>query len=100
QDMTVFLTANNIFLEKGERGSNAVPVVKDCVSFEELNTQELHNLWLSRNYKSLLVEQAKRLNLDMEETALIYGEINLPTYGKPPNPEQFVYNEQLGLTKK
>ncbi|MCK4841869.1 MAG: type I-F CRISPR-associated helicase Cas3, partial [Methylococcales bacterium] len=49
QDMTVFLTANNIFLEKGERGSNAVPVVKDCVSFEELNTQELHNLWLSRN---------------------------------------------------
>ena len=97
QDLTVFLTGDNYLLEKGDRGQSAVPVAKDSVRF---NTKELQNLWLKRDYKALLKEQANKSNLDIEKTELIYGEINLPTYGKPLKPNQFVYHEQLGLTKE
>ncbi len=97
QDLTVFLTGDNCLLEKGDRGQDAVPVAKDSVKFD---TQELQNLWLIRDYKALLIDQARKSNLDIEKTELIYGELNIPTYGKPLKPDMFVYNEQLGLTKK
>ncbi len=97
QDLTVFLTGDNVFLEKGDRGQSPVPVAKDSVRFD---IEELQNLWFKRDYKTLLKEQAKKSNLDIEEAELIYGEINLPTYGKPLKPDQFVHHEQLGLTKE
>ncbi|MDQ6953552.1 MAG: type I-F CRISPR-associated helicase Cas3f [Mariprofundaceae bacterium] len=95
QDLTVFLTANHELKEKGDRGS-VVTVGKDSVAFKH---DELHNLWLKRDYKALLKEQVDKLGLAIEKVELIYGEINLPTYGKPLKPNQFVYHEQLGLTK-
>ncbi len=98
-DMTVFLTTERVLLEKG-RKDGVVPVAKDSVEFDTLNKTELKNLWLYRNYDSLVEEQSKRQKTNTEETVLIYGEINLPTYGKPLKPHQFVYNEQLGLTSK
>jgi len=96
QDLTVFLTANHELKEKGDKGS-VVIVGKDNVVF---NTDELTNLWLRRDYKDLLKEQVDMIGLDIEKVELIYGEINLPTYGKPLKPNQFIYHEQLGLTKK
>ena len=72
------------------------------ILIDDMNQKEEENLWLKRDYKSLLEEQADGLNLDLEATALIYGEINFPAYGnKPLTPAmQFNYNEQLGLSKK
>ncbi len=96
KDMTVFLTMDNTFLEKGSKG-DVVPVAKDSVRFDELNEKELQNLWFSRSYASLLAEQAK--SSEIEEAVLIFGEINLPTYGNLLKPDQFIYNEQLGLSR-
>ena len=96
KDMTVFLTVDNVFLEKGNRG-NAVEVGKNNIKLDSLNEHEMLNLWFKRNYAILLAKQAKRQGLDLEKTALIYGEINLPTYGEPLDNQQFIYNEQLGL---
>ncbi len=99
QDMTVFLTADNTYLEKGERG-NTVEVAKDNIKLNSLSDLEMQNLWFKRDYVSLLIAHTKRLGLDLEKTALIYGEINLPTYGEPLENQQFIYNEQLGLVVK
>jgi len=98
QDETVFLTADNAFLEKGDRG-NTAEVGRDNIKFNSLNELEMQSLWLKRDYAALIAEQVKRLELDVKKTALIYGEINLPTYGKALENQQFFYNEQLGLTK-
>jgi CRISPR-associated endonuclease/helicase Cas3 len=97
KDMTVFLTLEKIFLEKADRG-NTVAVGKESIEFKELNAQEMQNLWFKRDYRTLL--EAQGGNEDLEDVALTYGEINLPTYGKPLKPDQFFYNEQLGLTKE
>jgi len=82
-------------LEKGERGG-VVTVAQDSVGFD---MEEFQNLWFTRDYKDLLKEQVQKTGLDIEQVELVYGEINLPTYGKPLKPNQFVYHEQLGLTK-
>lgn len=98
-DLTVFMTVDNILREKGERGQEPVAVAKDCVDFKnQLSNEELQNLWFKRDYKTLMKEQAKTLAMDIEVAELIYGEINLPTYGKALAPNQFVYDEQLGLS--
>lgn len=99
QDTTLYLTTDHTLLEKGSKGSVA-PVGKDSVRFEKLSEPEIQNLWLTRSYEALIAEQSKRRKLSTEETVLIYGEINFPTYGKPLKPHQFVYNEQLGLTSE
>ena len=99
QDMTVFLTVDNTFLEKGDKGSVA-EVGKDNIKRDLLNELEMQSLWFRRDYVCLLKEQADRLESDMEKTTLIYGEINLPTYGEALTTQQFIYNEQLGLTKE
>lgn len=93
---TVFLTPENELWEKGNRGK-VVRVGKDSVAFKSLNEQEMQNLWFKRNYKQLLSELTKER--DIEETLLIYGELNLPTYGGTISPNSFVYFEQLGLTR-
>jgi CRISPR-associated endonuclease/helicase Cas3 len=98
KDLTVFLTVENAFLEKGNKG-NTVEVGKDNITADSLSESKMQNLWFKRDYIALLEEQAERLELGLEDTALIYGEINLPTYGEPLTTQQFIYNEQLGLAK-
>jgi CRISPR-associated endonuclease/helicase Cas3 len=99
QDMVVFLTVGSTFLEKGDRG-NTAEVGKDNIKPDLLNELEIQSLWFKRDYTTLLKGQADKLKLDLKETALIYGEINLPTYGEPLVTQKFIYNEQLGLTKE
>lgn len=99
QDFTVFLTHDGEFLEKGDRGKT-VAVAKDNIKPKELSASEMHHLWFKRDYHSLLTEQANRQGATLEKAALTYGEINLPTYGKPITNQRFIYNEQLGLTKE
>jgi len=95
-DLTVFLTADNEMIEKGKRG-NTTTIGRDNVEF---NMDKLPNLWLKRDYKALLQEQVDKLGLDIKKVELIYGEINLPIYGKTLEPnDRFIYHEQLGLTK-
>lgn len=96
QDMLVYLTIDNGFAEKSKIG-NAVPISKDNIKRKDLSTKEVQNLWFKRGYENLLTKQAKKK--DIEKTALIYGEINLPTYGKPLTNQQFIYYDQLGLVK-
>ncbi len=99
EDLTVFLTVENELWEKGERG-NKVTVGTDNLTIKSLSDEEIQNLWFKHDYAGLMAEQAKKRDLDLEETVLIYGEINLPTYGKPLTTQKFYYNEQLGLSKE
>ena len=60
----------------------------------DLTKQESERLWLHRDYEALLEKIAKS---NLQKTALIYGEIGLPTYGKDINDLSFTYSNQLGL---
>lgn len=95
-DQTVFLSDKEGFLEASKHGGKSVSIGKECIRFDQ---EVFENLWFKRDYEALLHEQSKRLSVDTSELGLIYGEINLPTYGKPLKPNQFVYHEQLGLSK-
>ncbi len=96
QDVIEFLTLDGF----GEKNKIGKYVPQNHIRIYELS-DESKNLWLKRNYKDLLTAQAD--GKDLEKTALIYGEITLPTYDngnpKPLTEEQFSYNEQLGLTE-
>ena len=92
-DEIQFLTLDDGFSEKSKTGE-AVP--QNNIEKYDLPQKELMNLWFERDYRALLTAQAK--GEDLEKTALIYGEITLPSYGKPLIEKQFSYNEQLGLT--
>ncbi|MDQ7003336.1 MAG: hypothetical protein Q9N02_11750 [Ghiorsea sp.] len=96
QDLTVFLTGDNELKEKGDKGST-VSIGKDSVTFAH---DELHNLWLKRDYQALLKEQVRKTGMNVKQVELIYGEINLPTYGEPLGYDQFIYHEQLGVIKE
>jgi hypothetical protein len=56
-------------------------------------------LWITRNYEQLL-NQAKQdfKKEDLTKTALVFGEINITTYGG--DLKGAVYNEQLGFIRK
>ncbi len=64
---------------------------------EYLSALARERLWLYRDYESLLEEITIS---SLEKSALIYGEIGLPTYGKDPNDLHFIYSSQLGLVRK
>lgn len=93
-DKILFLTADGIFVEKNDSGKTT-PVARDNISHEKPGEEEGKSLWIRRNYKKLLENQAG--DRDVEKIALIYGEINLPLYGEELKNQQFVYNEELGL---
>ncbi len=84
--------------EFGEKDSTGEFKAQSNIQIDELNDEEESNLWFKRDYKSLLVQQAK--DRDLKKTALTYGEITLPSYGKHLKENQFVYNSQLGLCDK
>ncbi len=92
-----FLTLDDGFVEKNDKG-HSVPVAKDNITFKELSSQERENLWLKRDYEELLTKQSG--DRGIKDTALTYGEINIPLYGeKTLTTQKFIYYEQLGLTK-
>jgi CRISPR-associated endonuclease/helicase Cas3 len=91
-DEIQFLTIDDGFCKKSQT-NQAVP--QNNIKSYELEDKERNNLWFERDYKILLKKQAN--DKDIEKTALIYGEITLPTYGKTPKENQFIYNSQLGL---
>lgn len=90
EDMIVFLGIEDNFFEKTKDNK----VATDNITIEK---DEFKNLWLYRNYQEILEKQ--KGNKDLEKIMLIYGEIRLPTYGKPLTNQKFVYHEQLGLTQ-
>jgi CRISPR-associated endonuclease/helicase Cas3 len=94
-DEIQFLTIDDGFCKKSQTSR---AVTQNNIEIYELKEQELNNLWFERNYETLLKQQAG--DKDTEKTALIYGEITLLTYGKPPKEKQFIYNSQLGLCEK
>ena len=96
-DKTLFLSVTEGFVEKSDTG-NVVPVAKNNITQEELSEKESENIWLRRNYQSLIKKQAGER--DIEETALIYGEINLPLYGEELKNQQFIYIHDHGLMAK
>ena len=97
EDKTLFLILEDGFVEKNDRGKS-VSVAQDNISVKELTSEAMQNLWFKRDYKSLLEKHAN--NGDTEQSALIYGEINIPYLGdKPLTNQKFIYNEQLGLAK-
>ena len=63
---------------------------------ETLSELERERLWLERDYEQLLEAVDK---FGLSNAAMIFGEINLPTYGDEVTAE-FVYSSQLGMMKK
>ena len=92
KDEILFLTLSEGFALPDGSGA---PSAQNTVKTYLLEEKEMKNIWLQRDYESLLKEQAGEKDLD--EQAFIYGEITLPTYGEVLRAEEFIYNEQLGL---
>ena len=63
---------------------------------EDLSEKTCARLWLYRDYESLL---EKIEDKSIEKAALIYGEINLPTYGRDRQDLSFTYSSQFGLVQ-
>jgi len=85
------------FVEKSRDGE-LVPIedVYAITRDEELSETAHQRLWLHRDYEKLLQGMHK---FDKRHAALIFGEINLPTYrGQDPGP--YIYSSQLGLVRK
>ncbi|MDA3811233.1 MAG: type I-F CRISPR-associated helicase Cas3f [Spirochaetaceae bacterium] len=62
-----------------------------------LTESQTKRLWLTRDYEQLIYEIDDQ---KIFKTALVYGEIGLPTYGKETDSLGFIYSEQLGLIRK
>lgn len=86
------------FVEKGEYGTDPVPreEIYGIEKNEILTNQEQQRLWMCRDYETFLEKLEKS---SLEQAALIYGEMGLPTYGKDPSDLSFVYSSQFGLMK-
>ncbi|NOR71762.1 MAG: type I-F CRISPR-associated helicase Cas3 [Methylomarinum sp.] len=84
------------FAEKDDQGE-IVPNDSDIKHYS-LSDKELERLWLYRDYEQLLL--ALNQGEDLTKLALIYGEINLPSYGDNSNNLEFSYSNQLGLSRK
>jgi CRISPR-associated endonuclease/helicase Cas3 len=90
------------FYEKDDNGNSVKN--KDNINegennYDDLSDNETSRLWLNRDrkeYKKLLQELTNDESL--KKVALIYGEINLPTYGD--DDKKFSYSHQLGLSRK
>jgi hypothetical protein len=62
-----------------------------------LTESQTKRLWLTRDYEQLIYEIDDQ---KIFKTALVYGEIGLPTDGKETDSLGFIYSEQLGLIRK
>ncbi len=71
-----------------------------AIDMTELSAQQQQRLWLERDYEPLLEKIAEEKKLSMQQAALRYGELDLPTYGQDPMEIRFSYCHQLGIIKK
>jgi hypothetical protein len=67
------------------------------IELDEFN--DFDRLWLARDYEQLLNQAMQDFKKeDLIKTALVFGEINITTYGGCL--KGVVYNEQLGFIRK
>ena len=96
--ITMFLMpkdSNWVFSEIGRYGEIiARQELYGIKILDDLSDKEERRLWLKRDYHKLLVSLDAG---ELSKTARVYGEINLPTYGKPINELNFCYSSQFGL---
>lgn len=103
QQQTVYLLPDGdgwTFVEKDDRGNTTVIDQTWNIEKFELTQLEKDHLWLSRDYAQLLENLAESRESSLRRTALTFGELTLPTYGKDPMELSFSYSDQLGLTAK
>lgn len=62
-----------------------------------LTVSQTKRLWLTRDYEKLIHEIDDQ---KIFKTAMVYGEIGLPTYNKDTDRLSFIYSDQLGLIAK
>jgi len=84
------------FVEKLPFGKIADREVQYGITHDELDAESCQRLWLHRDYETLL-EAFGSSNL--QDTALVYGEMGVQTYGEDPNNLSFTYSSQLGLVR-
>ena len=90
-----------VYVEKeNERGRMVTPHTLYKITTEELSARQLSRLWIYRDYEELLEEIAEQKDISIRYAALIYGELNLPTYGKDSQEIEFSHCAQLGLVRK
>ena len=96
-EVTLFLTLDEGFVEKDKWGGYEPKMQFYGIESDEFN--HFDRLWITRNYEQLL-NQAKQdfKKEDLTKTALVFGEINITTYGG--DLKGAVYNEQLGFIRK
>ena len=98
QDVLFLVPIENsfVFCEKNACGD---PVQQESrykfFKKDDVLSEQAHaRLWLCRDYTALL---EKIDDMSIEKAALIYGEINLPTYSRARQDLGFTYSSQFGL---
>jgi len=83
------------FVKKDTYGNRTEPreLIYNIKHDENLSDIKPERLWIKRDYLQFL-KGVCRTNL--ENTAMIYGELNVPLYNEN---DQFTYSSQLGLTR-
>lgn len=90
-----------VYVEKvNEKGRMVTPNTLYQIETQDLSVLQQSRLWLYRDYEQLLEEIAELKDISIRRAALIYGELDLPTYGKDPMAISFSYSSQLGLVRK
>jgi CRISPR-associated endonuclease/helicase Cas3 len=98
-DITLFLTLEDDFVEKDNYGG--FTQVNKKYSIEKCQFNNFDKLWHKRDYEKLLQKTKEKFNKkDLKETAIIFGEVNITTYGEDLNNIKVIYNEQLGFIRK
>jgi CRISPR-associated endonuclease/helicase Cas3 len=98
-EITLFLISDiNIgFVEKDKWGGYEPKNKYYAIKYDDFSAFD--RLWITRDYEQLLKQAQLDFNKDdLTKTALIFGEINIATYGKDLNG--IIYNDQLGFIRK
>lgn len=110
QNTKIFLAVNRgdapcYFTQKDEQGCRVTDINGDLMNIEgilqinhvELTEYERRNLWLERDYVSLLIQYIEDEKLPTaRQVSLRYGELSFVAR----EGEQYEYNDQFGLVKK
>ena len=105
QDITLFLVPDKdedwVFAEKDYFGQPVHREQQYGINRDEYITPKAKGrLWLNRDYECLLKKAVAQFNIArIDAAALVYGEINLPTYRSDRQDLCFTYSSQFGLVK-
>ncbi len=85
------------FAEKDETGHliNREGILR--IQHDELSENEQENLWLKRDYSSLLGQYSEQQELSKSKISLRYGELNLII--RKDGDTKYKYNDQYGLVR-